>query len=291
MKLGLFGGGFKPFTTGHFSKLADAIRDNDKVILFYGMQQAEPVRYGKRGKPLASQQKFRGIGNTDRTYDEKVAESIFQIYKGALERIPEIEVVPVMSQAVDELGSPSKIRSPVRAIFDVLENFVEDDEMYEKITIYGDGPALRPYMRAPALRNLVQLGKIQFGGAIPESPDDYLSPEKLETLMTRGNEEAREALRSYYPDLESSEDDTEEDAQKKIEDLKRMQSIRGTEVRGLASSIETSEQAKRYLPPFLNDSEKDAIIQILVGEKDEDPQLESVDEAYLRAFIKGVIRG
>ena len=51
MKLGLFGGGFKPFTTGHFSKLADAIRDNDRVILFYGMQQAEPVRYGKRGKP------------------------------------------------------------------------------------------------------------------------------------------------------------------------------------------------------------------------------------------------
>ena len=47
MKLGLYGGGFKPFTTGHFAKLADAISDNDKVYLFYGMQQVEPTRYGK----------------------------------------------------------------------------------------------------------------------------------------------------------------------------------------------------------------------------------------------------
>ena len=52
MKLGLYGGGVKPFTTGHFARLADAIHDNDKVYLFYGMQQVEPIRYGKKGQQL-----------------------------------------------------------------------------------------------------------------------------------------------------------------------------------------------------------------------------------------------
>jgi len=76
MKLGLYGGGFKPFTTGHFARLADAIHDNDKVYLFYGMQQVEPARYGKKGQQLKSKQKFRDIGKTGRMYDEKVASRI-----------------------------------------------------------------------------------------------------------------------------------------------------------------------------------------------------------------------
>ena len=50
----------------------------------------------------------------------------------------------------------------------------------------------------------------------------------------------------------------------------------------------TAEEAKRYLPPFLNDSEKNQIIQILVGKDDEQKQ---VAEAHLRALIRGMIRG
>ena len=130
MKLGVYGGGFKPFTTGHFAKLADAINDNDKVVLFYGMQQSEPTRYGKKGQPLKVRQKFRGIGATGRTYDENVAESIFQIYKTALERIPEVEVVLVQSQAKDEQGNLAAIRAPVTAIFKTLEDFVANPGEY-----------------------------------------------------------------------------------------------------------------------------------------------------------------
>ena len=288
MKLGLFGGGFKPFTTGHFSRLADAIRDNDKVMLFYGMQQTEPVRYGKRGKPLASQQRFRKIGKTKRVYDEDTAMLIFQIYKDALERIPEIEVVPVLSQAVNVDGSPSSVRAPVTAIFKVLEDFVDDESMYEKVTIYGDKSSMRPYMRSEGLRNLVRSGKIQFGGAIPDSHNDYLDPERLDSLMARGAEEAQSALRGYYPELEANEDDDEEEAQRKLDDIRRMQSIRGTEVRDMASSVDTADEAKRYLPPFLNDSEKDSIIQILMGSDNSDQQ---VVENKLRYIIRGFIRG
>ena len=277
MKLGLYGGGFKPFTTGHFAKLADAIRDNDKVYLFYGMQQLEPTRYGKKGQPLKARQKFRGLGDTGRTYDENVAQNIFNIYKTALERIPEVEVVLVQSQAKDEQGNLAAIRAPVTAIFKTLEGFVDDPGEIEKVTIYGDGDSMRPYMRSPKFKDHVQTGKIQFGGAVPSSSDDYT--EKLDQLMAQGETEAREALKDFYASKGEELDDKEVAAR---------QSVRGTQVRNLASSRQTSAEAKRYLPPFLNDSEKDQIIQILVGQ---DGEKQRVAETQLRYLIRGFIRG
>jgi hypothetical protein len=277
MKLGLYGGGFKPFTTGHFAKLADAIRDNDKVYLFYGMQQTEPVRYGKKGQPLKVRQKFRGLGNTKRTYNEDIAQDIFNIYKTALERIPEVEVVLIQSQAKDTQGNLAAIRAPVTAIFKTLEDFVEDPGEIEKVTIYGDGDSMRPYMRSPKFKDHVQAGKIQFGGAVPASPEDYT--EKLDQLMAQGETEARDALKDFYANKGEELDDDE---------VLTRQTIRGTQVRDLASSRKTSKEAKRYLPPFLNDSEKDQIINILVGPEEETKQ---VAEVHLRALIRGMIKG
>ena len=277
MKLGVYGGGFKPFTTGHFAKLADAINDNDKVVLFYGMQQSEPTRYGKKGQPLKVRQKFRGIGATGRTYDENVAESIFQIYKTALERIPEVEVVLVQSQAKDEKGNLAAIRAPVTAIFKTLEDFVANPGEYEKVTIYGDKASMTPYMRSPKFKDAVNSGKIQFGGAVPTSPDDYT--ERLDDLMAQGEDEARDALKHFY---------TSKGEELSDEEVVARQTVRGTSVRDLASSRETSGEAKRFLPPFLNDSEKDQIIQILVGQE---AQTQQVAEAQLRSLIRGFIRG
>ena len=61
-------------------------------------------------------------------------------------------------------------------------------------------------------------------------------------------------------------------------------------VRGLASSRETSEEAKRFLPPFLDNAEKDKIIQILTSEEDQS-QDQQVNEEHLRSLIMGIIRG
>jgi hypothetical protein len=277
MKLGLYGGGFKPFTTGHFAKLADAISDNDKVYLFYGMQQLEPARYGKKGQPLKARQKFRTIGNTEKTYNEDIAQSIFEIYKTALERIPEVEVILVQSQAKDTQGKLAAIRAPVTAIFKTLEDFVDDPGEIEKVTIYGDGESMRPYMRSPKFKDYVQAGKIQFGGAIPANSDDYV--EKLDTLMAQGEVEARDALKAFYVSKGEELSD---------EEVKARQTVRGTEVRNLASSQKTAEEAKRFLPPFLNNSEKDKIIQILVGQETE---VQQVAETQLRSLIRGFIRG
>ena len=271
MKLGLYGGGFKPFTTGHFAKLADAIRDNDRAILFYGMQQLP------KDPKKAKAQKLRGIGKSGGLYDEQVAKSIFDIYKTALERIPGVEVVPIYSQAVDSQGNPMAIRSPVGAIFNKLEDYVSNPELYEKVTVYGDKASMAPYMRSPTFKELTRSGRIQFGGAIPESSDDYA--DKLDDLMVKGEEEARSALRDFY--LSKGQELTDDE----IADL---QSVRGTSVRNLASMPETSAEAKRYLPPFLDESEKDMIIQILIGQS-ENQKLQT--ESQLRHIIRGFIRG
>ena len=66
--------------------------------------------------------------------------------------------------------------------------------------------------------------------------------------------------------------------------------MRGTRVRDLASSQKTAEEAKKYLPPFLSNEEKDRIIQILSG-FEETSQPSRQDEACLRAFVRGIIRG
>ena len=55
---------------------------------------------------------------------------------------------------------------------------------------------MRPYMRSPKFKDAVQAGQIQFGGAVPSSPDDYT--EKLDQLMAQGEAEAREALKDFY---------------------------------------------------------------------------------------------
>lgn len=289
--LGVYGGGFKPFTTGHFAKLADAIRDNTHVILFYGMQQPEPVKMGKRGKPLKSQQKFRSIGATERVYGEAEAKAIFDEYKKGLDRIPNVEVRLIKSQEKDEHGNLAAIRAPVTAIFKTLEDFISGDlidsngNQYDKVTVYGDKSAMMPYMRSTAFRDFVNAGKIQFGGAVPLSPDDYV--EKLDDLMMRGEEEARDALKSYYSSTGNG--DIEELSDEEINDL---QSVRGTSVRDLASSPETSDMARRYLPPFLNSEEKDAIINILLtGEIPGGVAESKLDEQRLSSIIKGIIRG
>jgi len=65
-----------------------------------------------------------------------------------------------------------------------------------------------------------------------------------------------------------------------------MQRIRGTEVRDIASTEAGIEEAKRFLPPFLNDDEKQQVIDLLLG-RGSSPMTEN----HLRYFIQGIIKG
>jgi citrate lyase synthetase len=117
-KLGLFAGGFKPFTSGHFAKLALASQENDFVLLFYGLS--------KRQK------------GSEFIYTEEMARKIFEITKLSIE---------------SNVGNVSVIEanpSPIAMVFFVIAqlflkkdyknlenlNFLIKD--FEKITIYTD---------------------------------------------------------------------------------------------------------------------------------------------------------
>ena len=72
MKIGLFAGGFKPFTTGHMSKLAVALQENDVVILFYGIASRTKGSNFYYTKEMSSE--IYGVIKTalERTYGDKL---------------------------------------------------------------------------------------------------------------------------------------------------------------------------------------------------------------------------
>ena len=66
MKVGIFGGGFKPFHTGHYAKVALALKENDILYLFYGVQN-----------PESKVKKYRCIGDTGREFTPEMSSKIF----------------------------------------------------------------------------------------------------------------------------------------------------------------------------------------------------------------------
>jgi hypothetical protein len=107
MKLGIYGGGFKPFTMGHYSMLALASKENDRVILLYG---------------IAGRSK-----GSDFVYSQEMAEQIFEINKIAIERkLKNVIVVKAI---------PSPIFHSIGAILSVRDGKVEPDSLFERLGI------------------------------------------------------------------------------------------------------------------------------------------------------------
>jgi nicotinamide mononucleotide adenylyltransferase len=117
-KLGLFAGGFKPFTSGHFAKLALASQENDFVLLFYGLS--------KRQK------------GSEFVYTEEMARKIFEITKLSIENnVRNVSVVEAKPSPI------AMVFSVVAQIFlkkdyKNLENLNFSIKDFEKITIYTD---------------------------------------------------------------------------------------------------------------------------------------------------------
>tara|TARA_Y100000034_G_scaffold134762_1_gene204147 strand:+ start:290 stop:1051 length:762 start_codon:yes stop_codon:yes gene_type:complete len=253
MRVGLFGGGFKPFTTGHFSKLALSLAENDKTYLFYGISRPKKKRKAKG----------RAIGS--REYTVEMADSIYDIVKGALERrySGNIEVI-----------NPQPPGSPVSEIFGFIEAMKNgenhlgiDTNLIGELTVYGRRSDLDRYyyLNDPEktekyFGDLISTGRLKFDDAVDED-----SEEPLERMMS--------ALATTYEKAGST-------------DLKDYINVSGTDLRGHVS-VRDVENIKRYLPNFLSPEEEDQIVEILLGPEE---RLD-MSEAYLRAFIKATIRG
>jgi hypothetical protein len=103
--LGLFGGSFKPFTTGHFAKLALALHENDDVIIFYTISIRD-----KAGAVIT----------------KDMSRQIYDIVAPALKE-------EYSEQLKIKISNPT----PIVNIFEEIENLKNNISEYDKITIYG----------------------------------------------------------------------------------------------------------------------------------------------------------
>jgi|APSaa5957512622_1039677.scaffolds.fasta_scaffold28438_2 hypothetical protein len=224
MKLGLIGGGFKPFTTGHFTLLSKAMADSDVVVVFYG---------------LAGRKKGSGYN-----YSREMSMEIYEIVKTAIER-------EYAGRAHVVLGVPT----PIVKTFQAIEEVKDGQATHGVLSSVGINPAsvgevaffsspedlmvLNRHLGTPKeekyFGDLYQTGQLKFIG-VNSAGDDIT--------------DILDAVRPAYPD--SSDED--------LTDLVRM---RGSQFRALISARD-EEKISRYLPNFLNDAEKKKIIDVLL---------------------------
>lgn len=224
MRIGIFGGGFKPFTSGHFSKLALAASENDKVLLFYGIAER------KKG--------------SDYLYTKEMAEEVFEIARRAIEReMPNVIVIkarptPIV-MAFEAIQSFADVL-PSPKFFRYLDYGINVDEI-EEVTLYGDQDTVNEYM---AYASDPVRGPRYYGTTLQDGTLTF------DTGLAQGDD-ARivNAVQAFHPGCSR-------------EDVRSRNLVRGSEVRASIAS-RNPETITRFLPPIYDDGEKQAVIDIL----------------------------
>jgi hypothetical protein len=226
ISLGIFAGGFKPFTTGHFSKLALASDENDEVLLLYGLSER------KKG--------------SDYVYTREMAEQIYGIVSNAVEReMPNVNVVQARP-------------SPIAASFDVIDQvangsspkhvdltaFGLDPGSIDSIVVYSDPEDIQVYLRnvgGPNERkyfgDMASTGRLRFDTGLSEDGSD----ERIIDALTKRYRDAHPIDAGW--------------AQSRAR-------VRGSEIRSMIQSGMDRELAS-FLPPVLNQQELADTIAIL----------------------------
>jgi len=108
VKIGVFGGGFKPFTTGHFSKVSLSLEENDITYLFYGVSARKK--------------------DSDFLYTEKMAERVFEIVRSSLNE-------KFGNKIIVQKGVPN----PLVEIFNLIDRVKDCENESDLVTVYS-GP-------------------------------------------------------------------------------------------------------------------------------------------------------
>jgi len=287
MKLGLYGGGFKPFHTGHFAKLLLALDESDRVLSFFGIKKQKVSK--KTGKNLKTH--FRKFGDSGRSFDQEMQEKVVAIYEkalqdaypGILDVVPSVDITPIShvhsmldrfaySKMTDEeksLVSGENIPDLIYQSGDPSTGSIDFNKV-DEITVVAGEEELLGHTYMGAINRRAERGDSPIGKKVKELIDTG----KIK-LNSGGADEGRlvNLLRQYHPDASDE-----------------MVTVRGTGVRDFAGTGDI-ESLSRYLPNILPQDQKDEIIKILVGEN-ETPKLESfimpiiTDSTVLRAAAK-----
>lgn len=240
MRIGIYGGGFKPFTTGHYSKLILASEENDLVVLFYGVSE-----------------RMKG---SEYRYSREMAEEVFTIVGPAIEReLPNVRVIR---------GKPTPIALTYDAIADWLG--IADTKLFKwsslgvrpsditHITVYGgeddlvsytqhiDGPKENAYFS-----DSIKTGRLTF-----------------DTGITGGIKRSLGTYARRHKELSP-------------EEIGSREAVRGTEVRAALMSGDPSK-IEKFMPPILNDAEREQIKLILLRGV---PTSESLIRSMIRGFL------
>jgi hypothetical protein len=259
MNVGIYGGGFKPFTTGHYGKLLYSCGDvgncepNDVVFLFYGIAER------KKGSAYF--------------YTREMAQQIFQIMRVAIERelgsqveVHVVEAKPTpLAMIFAAVGDAAGVAHPPIFSFD---SWGIDPGSIRKITVYGENESLQDFTRHIGTAkeekyygDLIAQGKLRFDPGYSEDP-----------ARSEPDEDVINKFLSMHPDM------TRDEA------IARTR-VRGSDVRA-AILTRDPDAINRFLPSFLNDDERAAVIDILMQGIESDPQ---ITEALLRNMIRGFL--
>jgi nicotinic acid mononucleotide adenylyltransferase len=259
MKLGIFGGGFKPFTMGHFSMLALAASENDKALLLYGLSG-------------------RDTPGAEFEYTPQMARQIFDINSDAIEReMPNVVVVEAKPTPVSATFSIIKAfketQYPPHPLPEVLPNSRTldvariDPVSLDTLTIYigsDDVETYTKYLKNPAQSQkyygrLIEDGRLRFDVG-PSDP-------------SRGVKGMEAAVRKWIR--------LGDDA-----DLTDRISIRGTLLRRKTAAGSPLEDFRKYIPPIYTDEEASAIFDIMKGGALTKEQISENLRLFIRAFSR-----
>ena len=258
MKLGLYGGGFKPFHTGHFAKLLLALDEADKVVSFFGIKKQKFSK--KTGKPLKT--KFRSFGSKQdaRVFNQEMQEEVVSIYEDALENAfpGNLDIVP----SADE--------TPIRKIFNVLSSFAyqnmtsaEREELSEDVPQISIGQNLTDF-------NMNSVDEIVVVAGQEELDRTYLSGIDRQAEKSGIGRKIKELIDSGKIRFETGAGDQ----QRLVDLLKKYRPaagedhvlVRGTDVRNLAGDGNI-DSLLNYIPNVVPEEQKAQLIKILIGDK------------------------
>jgi len=177
MRIGVFGGGFKPFTTGHFSKVSLSLAENDITYLFYGVSARKK--------------------ESEFLYTEQMAKEIFEIVRSSLNE-----------KFGDKIIVQKGVPNPLVEIFNLIESVKDNSLEAESVTVYSgeeDTTRFTKYIGTPNeekyFGNLVSAGRLSFKSSNIENLTrsmkifyPTLSDRKIEDLVRVRGSAVRSAI-------------------------------------------------------------------------------------------------
>ena len=262
MKLGLYGGGFKPFHAGHFSKLQLALDQNDKVFLLFGIKK---TLYSKKTGKLSStwwkkQRSFDRENTKDsRRYAWEMQQAIFRIYEEELENLyPEkLEVIGVSGTPIGSINRALDAYATMSLTGNMIPLEISGQtlsEIIDEINVYA-GPDEIATQYVGQMRKRQKLIELIDEGVITFTPE-------------------------YHPDTPAE-----------------LTQNRGTDVRDFVATGD-EEELRRNLPNLTGDPVEDNrikgkiidVLKIDFTPPDMDPDWE-INESLLRGYIREILRG